>query len=192
MAVELLIYAKTDNPKIKKGSIQTVREAPGGWGTRELPEFGDFILLTISDATVAQVENYMDRWKLEFSYDGPTNMGGSNRRLDVSIDPRLQAKYPTYTTNLGINIKNALLDRFAAQVQSVTFPNAYTFRVDYAQGGGIVNKMKNHLVDLFSDDIEDRYWRFSEADIDLAVSAGGYVTLDRAAALLRLRDARDD
>lgn len=180
MPVELLIHAQT-HTKAQKGFVQTVQDQPAIWGNREtLP---NYVILEITDATKAQVDNYTDNWKNELSYE-LLGSDANGRRYKISVNPNIisqvsvdkgiQQRMKTYLENTY----GAVLVDAAVNQQYVTFDIPNTDWV----------ALRADLLDGFESQVDTRRYIFSPTDVDIAIAAGGRISLTAAQTLTRVVD----
>ena len=81
MPVQLLVAATTHAKQIK-GAIIAVRDSPTTWGSKEgLP---NYIVVTISNATAEQVDEYLGAWKTDFQHSVVT-LPDLSKQITVTI-----------------------------------------------------------------------------------------------------------
>lgn len=177
---EILIAAKDFNT-FKKGWPVVVKESPAVWGSNEgLPRF---VILTITDATRSQVVNYIKQWPIKFSHEiVAENEQGYRIRIEVDeqyIDVSQRAKN---------KIKQEMADYLINEVEAVIV-NWDDSQVTFDIAKPIdLQQLKNNFADVWDDVFEQRRWRFSEADVDLAIAQGGVITLTKNEVLNRIID----
>ena len=187
MAVELLIHA-FDHRKAQKGFIQTVKDQPCVWGNLEaLP---NYVILTISDATKAQVDLYTDNWKNEFSYEMLAE-NAAGRRYKISVNPKIVTEF-SVDKGVATDVKKVVEDEFngvlfdvAVNQQYATFDIPNPVVVDWTT---YALHIKNTLLDRFESQVDTRRYIFSPADVDIAIAAGGFIELTKSQVIARVID----
>jgi len=185
MPVEILIHATDKAGGAKKGFPQTVRDAAdvasAPWGTGEgLP---DFIQLVVPDASVSQVENFLSNWTNEITYDLlASNAAGRRYKLSMNIN---------IITEFGLDkamrteIHNYILNTYNAQLVEYVPAEAY---VTYDIPNTDWLALQDDIIDKFEEQLDTNRYYFTDADVDLAIAAGGRFTLTTAQVLNRIVD----
>jgi len=187
MPVEVLIHAITHR-KAQKGFIQTVMDQPVVWGRREtLP---NYVVLTIPDATKAEVDTYTNNWVNTFSYE----LLGSNaagRRYKMSVNPKVVTDFGI-DKGFGIEIKNYVVSEYGAVLVNAAVNQEWaTFDIPNPTAVGwtlYAQQIKADLLDVFETQVATRRYIFSPADVDIAVAAGGFIEITKAQAIARIVD----
>lgn len=182
MPAQLMIFARAKHDEIFKGVIVEVRDdiAPGShW----LP---DMVVVNITDATKAQVENYMEPWTRTFDYEILVE-NAQGWRIKISVNPNIR-------TELGIDkafrdeMKDYLVNTWGAQVHeydsvnheyaTLDFPKPLIFIPDSTEK--TLQELKVDFHDKAEDAVSYRRYIFAESDVDTVISAGGYMDLTKA------------
>ena len=182
MPCEVLIHAYAHN-KALKGSIQEARDLDElsirPWGVMEgLP---DFIQLEITDATAAQVENYVESVRNIISYE-LVNSNAQGRRYRLYVHPNLTSLFGG-----DAGIKKAIRDYLVNDYGAVLVSNTATEGV-FDIPNTDWQALRDDILDLFETQIAPRRWYLNHADVDLAVSGTGKITMTSAEAITKFID----
>lgn len=184
---ELLICADDLDTVHKKGYVITVQETPYEWGDMEgLP---NFIQLTISDATKAQVEAYMQQWPIRYQFS-LVNQNQDGYRVQIAVDPLYidasNVARDQIKANMREYIENAPEGDIWHGTQIVNFaPSAMT--VDIPKPANLA-AMADDFHDKFAEILDIRRYYFSPATVDAAIVAGGVFTRTKAQVLTIIQD----
>jgi len=184
MPVEILIHA-IDHNKAEKGFMQDVRDVSElderPWGGREGPP--NYIILTISDAEKSQILHFMDNWKNEFTYEKLAE-NAQGRRYKISVNLKVIQQFGI-DKGIRAEVNDFLQNEYGAVLVNYVPAQGYaTYDIPNTDW----QAMKSDLLDLFEEQVDTRRYRFTPSDVDLAVAAGGSVTLNTAQALARVID----
>ena len=179
-----LLVAAVDLNLQKKGEIVDVKETPWTWGAKEgLP---NYIQLTIPDATKAQVDTFLDEWKMTFQHE-IVNENAAGYRIRVSADPSA-----INATGLARQVIKGDMQEFLIEQGGVNInfaADSVTF--DIAKPADLP-ALKADFADVFDDRYELRRYYFAAADIDAAVAGGGTMTLSKTQAQNNIKDKLDE
>jgi len=179
MPAEILIHSYEHEPFLK-GSICLIKDSPAVWGGMESPP--DFVVVIISDATVEQVIHYTENYKNEMIYTLIAS-NADGRRYSLSVDPKV-LELQGEGAGVKLAIRDMLVDNYQAVLVSYTSATATgVFDIPNTDWAAL----KADVKDVFEQHYIDRYV-FSEADVDLALSMGGTVTITKAQATARVID----
>lgn len=191
MSVELLIHAQTHR-KAQKGFVETVRDvsvlAIHPWGNREgLP---DYVILRITDGSKVEVDHYTDNWKNELSYE-LLGENAEGRRYKISVNPKIVTEFGV-TKGVAIGVKKVLEDEYSAVLFDAALNRQYAiFDIPNPTSVGwtlYVQQIKATLLDRFESQVDTRRYIFSPSDVDIAIAAGGKISLTKAQTLARVVD----
>ncbi len=172
-----MLVATTTHAKAIKGAIVGVKDEPAVWGTKEgLP---NYVIVTISNATMAQVGNYLDPWKSDFQHAVVTLPGGE-KEITVTITAQFMA---AFGAGLKAKMKTYLEDEWLATFTSYV-PTQAVFEVP---SGTDLAELKSSILDIFEDWFPFR-WIFDPAEVDIVIGLGGFVTVTKAQATDRIID----
>ena len=179
MPVEILVSATT-HAKQLKGEIIDIEPDGHVWGTGEQPP--KYIHLTITNATVAQVEQYMEKVQNTPEYTvGPVVLG--RRNITVSLPNWIRVAYGG-NRNFRAEVRDYLEDKWGAIVTVVTPGQEYIVNVADTV---VLQELRDDFHDKFEDYIGPK-WLFTEASVDQAIAAGSVVSRTRAQAISALVD----
>lgn len=191
MAVEILIAA-VQGPVLGVGMPGAMKDdadlAASPWGTREgLPSW---VRLRITDASKSQVEHFLDNWRNEFTFDlVASNVFG--RRYQIGVNP---AVVQVFGADAGV--KQAMRDYIVSNYNAtlIAFDQSQvsaTFDIPNPVGQTwpeFLQQARASILDAFEQQVSTNRYRFSDADVALAVAAGGSMELTTAQALARIID----
>lgn len=183
MPVQLLIHA-INHSKARKGTVQDIRditdETAPRWDASVLP---NYIVLTISDATMDDVTRFKDSWKNGLSYT-LLNSNAQGRRYQISVSRKL-------VQEVGIDrafrqdARDYLVETYGAVLVSYT----------PAQGQAVFDipntdwaALRADMLDLFEEQLDSRRYYFEPADVDTVAANGGLITLTKSVAVAKLVD----
>lgn len=177
---EILIAARDFNT-FKKGWPVVVKDSPAVWGAKEaLP---DFVILRVPDATKEQIINYVKQWPIKFSHSILAE-NDQGYRINVEVDEQ----YVDISQRAKNKIKSVMCSWLIADAQaSIINWDSSQVTFDIAKPVDL-QALKLDFADKFDDIFEQRRYRFSDADVDLAIAQGGSVTLSRNQVLNRIID----
>jgi len=190
MPAQLMVFAWNKDAERWKGAIVEVRDdiAPGShW----LP---DMVVVNITDATKAQVENYMEPWVRTFDYEiQAENQNGW--RIKISINPNiiselgLDKAFRTDMYQYLVNVWGAQLFEYDSTNHSyaiLDFPKPLIFIPDNVEKTLV--DLRADVADKLEDQVAYRRYGFPESDVDTAIAAGGYIEITAAQATARVID----
>jgi len=182
-----------------KGDIVSLVTEGGVFGAKEVPP--DFIRLEISDATTAQVQQYVEGWMVDFKHTLVTqNASGWRYRLevdDVYVDASERSKVMIRQSMIN-HIDGATTGPWEGCVTVSFTPTELV--VDIPKNGiyqtanvltdnAYLLALKSDFSDIFQEAIAVRRYYFLEADVDTAYALpNGQVTLTTAQALTKIVD----
>ena len=180
MPVELLI-SNTDANYQQRGEIVAYYESPHEWGNKE--QLPGYVHLTISDASLEQVGNFLERWQIKFQHEILAE-NEQGYRIKVSVDPVWIS-----VSDIGKDqMKTKMLDwaQNEYNCQQVNFTNEL-MTVDVPKPVDLV-QMKKDFADIFDQVLNARRYYFSASEMDKAVSKGGKITMNKQQALNKVID----
>ncbi len=154
------------------------------WGNKEAPP--NWVILRITDASKAQVEHYLEKWRKKFDHEILVN-NPQRYRIKVTVSPAL-------VSASGIN--RSLKPIMKEYIQNlwfatIIFYDAYTVIFDVAKPVDLQN-MKEDVLDIFANVVNTRFHYFSDADVDTALANGGYMEMTKAQVLNRIKSKLDE
>jgi hypothetical protein len=180
MPVEMLIAAQDLNTS-KKGDIIRVKDQPCTWGSlHTLPRY---IIVTISNATKNQVDQYIDNWPLEFEHEILAE-NDQGYRVRVSVDPALVSASDVGKAQMRDEMRQWLVEAHGAV--NVSFTSS-SLTADLPKPIDL-QEVKAQFHDFFSGMFQTHRYHFSDADVDTVINAGGTVTITRQVALTKIVD----
>jgi hypothetical protein len=177
--VEVLIQAIAKGPW-KKGYPIVAMDLPIIWGNRERPPW--CVVVRITDATKAQVEQYLARWENTLSYEILTE-NDLGYRIKASVSPAVAQQYPEKAMRQVI--KDYLVDNWNAQIVSSDGNESVTFDVPKPI---VLQDMKDDVLDKFQEKVDVRQFSFTTAQVDQVLAAGGLVERTMAQVLSIIQD----
>ena len=187
----------------QKGDIVSLVTEGGVFGTKDVPP--NFVRLEISDATTAQVQQYIEGWSVDFKHT-LVSQNGSGWRYQVEVDD----VYIDASQRSKVMIRRAMIEHIDDATSgpwegcaTVSFTPT-TLVVDIPKNGiyqtaqGLTNTaylqaLKSDFSDIFREALALRRYHFPEADVDAAYGLlDGYVVLTTAQALPKLLDKLDE
>lgn len=172
-----------------KGDVVTVKDEPWAWGAKEgLP---DFIRVTISDATAAQVANFLDAWPTDYQFS-IVNQNASGWRFRVEVDPAyisatgvgrdvLKSEMTAWVTEPyeGGRGAGGTVVSFAVDSMTCDIP-----KTGLGSAEDLVKRaeLKARFSDRFATLFQPARYHFAASDVDTVVASGGLQTLSRAQA----------
>ena len=199
MATSLLIRA-TQGSTYKPGEVVTIR--PGGqvWGSMEQPP--EYIHMTISDADMEEVKNFHDRWEIKFRHVF-VNENVNGWRYTIEVDPiyisvsdvgkgEIKAEVVNLIEN-GEYWKGSSVFKIKPEYVTADIPK----NGPYQTASGLsdfdyLSLLKSNFADVFNTVLDVRRYYFGQADIDLALSQGGIITLTKLQALNKIIDKLEE
>lgn len=184
----------------KKGDIVSVVTDGGVFGAKEVPP--DFVRLEISDATTAQVQNFLNSWEVDFKHTVVAeNAQGWRFRVEVDdayVDASERSKV-MIRQNMIEHIdeaadlspwKGCVTVSFTPTEMVVDIPKNGIYQTANAlTDNQYLLALRSDFSDIFMEAIELRRYYFLEADVDAAyVMPNGHVTLTTAQALTKIVD----
>lgn len=188
MPVDLLVHATT-HLKAVKGTIQDARDVSElsvrPWGRREgLP---NFVRLRIRDADKADIIPFLAPVKNEFLVSQVAN---TSRRKIYAItikDGRVLTKFGiSKGTTLGI--VEALNKSWSARFVSREPDNS---RLTITALDTTAQELAKDILDIFEEVLLPRRFHLDPSDVDVAITAGGFVEMDVIQIIPRIVDGLD-
>jgi hypothetical protein len=167
MAAECLIAA-IDHKVQKRGEVVDIK--PGGheWGLKEQPP--NYVHLTILNATRDQVCSYLEEWQIDFRFEILAE-NEQEWRIKVSVDPMYISASGGGRHMIG-QVINWTTDSMTADIPK---PNDLVL-------------LKEQFSDVFKTVLDFRRYRFSDADVDKALSQAGKISMTKQQAQNRIID----
>lgn len=183
MSCEVLVINIAKDPFLR-GEPVVVKDQPCDWGTREgLP---NYCILTISDASAAQVMHYLDPIALVFTYDVlASNENGY--RLEVSINPAIVTEFGADKA-MRTEMYTWLQENYSAVYVPLSSNPPYSYVIDIPDPNLDLQELKQKFEEQFIQQLDPHRYYFPESDMDYAVSQGGYITLTAAQAASHIID----
>lgn len=187
MPVEILIHS-TNKPVsgAEKGKPSAVRSASDlvglPWGSGEaLP---DYVKMRISDVDDAEtVRNYLDNWRNVISYELIAS-NSSGRRYTLSMNPNVITEFGL-DKGIRQEIHDYLQEHYGAVLVDSNLSEAWaTYDIPNTDW----EFLRRDILDVFEEQLAPDRYRFTEADVDLAIAAGGTIELTQAQVLARVID----
>jgi len=178
---EVLIMARDNHASgYLKGYPVVVAESPAGWGEGEgLP---DFIQLSIPDATMAQVESFLDDWPIRYTHTILVQ-NANGYRIKAEVDPAYISASNTGAAQIKTQMQEWVTQRGGIVVNFTSA--SMTFDIPKPVD---LQELKTEFDDFFNDVLDIRRYYFSTADVDNAIAVGGQITLTRTQALNKIID----
>lgn len=180
MPCQILIAATTHRKQVK-GQMIVVRDEPVIWGGKEVPPA--YVVLRISNTTAKKVIQFLAGWGTNFEHGVTTNPDLS-RQITVSISQKILDIFGA-VRGLKLSLKEYLENEWEATVISWS-PTVRTMVFDVPAGTDLA-ALEADLLDKYEEHMGPR-WLFSEADVDTALAAGGFIELNKAQAEARIID----
>lgn len=186
-----------------KGDIHSFVTEGGVFGTKEVPP--NYVRLIISDATTAQVQNYLENWIIDFKHTLVNeNELGWRYRLevdDVYVDASQRSKI-SIRRNMIEHIDDATSGPWEG-CETVSFtPTELVIDIPkngvYQTANSLSDNayrltLKSDFSDIFREAVALRRYHLKDADVDLAYAMpNGEVTLTMAQALTKIVDKLDE
>ena len=182
-----------------KGDIVSLVTEGGVFGAKEVPP--DFIRLEISDATTAQVQQYVEGWMVDFKHTLVTqNASGWRYRVevdDIYVDVSERSKV-MIRQNMIEHIDDAVSGpwegcatvSFTPTEMVVDVPKNGIYQTAQSMNDtAYLQALKSDFSDIFQESVAVRRYYFLEADVDTAYALpNGEVTLTTAQALTKIVD----
>ena len=183
----------------QKGDIVSLVTEGGVFGTKEVPP--DFVRLEISDATTAQVQQYIEGWTVDFKHTLVSqNVSGWRYRLevdDIYIDASQRSKV-MIRQNMIEHIDDATSGpwegcatvSFTPTQLVVDIPKNGIYQTAQSMDNtAYLLALKADFSDIFMESFAIRRYYFLEADVDAAYALpNGQVTLTTTQALAKIVD----
>lgn len=188
MPVEVLVHA-FDHPKAIKGTIQDARNvselSTRPWGRREgLP---NFVRLRIRDADKADIIPFLASVKNEFSVTQKTN-SGRTRTYDVTLkDVRILTKFGN-AKGVTLAFVEGLNNVHKAQFVSRNLDNS---RLTITARDTTPEALASDILDMFQETLSPRRFHLDFSDVDLAITAGGFLEFNSSQVIPRIVDGLD-
>jgi len=184
MPCEILIAAVGKIGITQKGYPWIIKDCPCAWGKKECPP--NWVILRLTDASKAQVEHFLNEWKKQFAYQilAENELG---YRIKVTVDPDF-ISVSGANKELRADLKDHIVTNYGASIVSYDGNEAV---VDIPKPVSLL-AVQADIYDIFSERVDTRMYYFSEADVDLALSKGGYIEMSRQQALNRIKSKLDD
>jgi len=178
MPCEILIAAVGKPEVTDKGYPWIIKDCPCVWGRMECPP--NWVILHLTNATKANVEHLLASWYKSFAYEilGENEQG---YRIKVTVDPDFVSASGA-NKELRADLKDDLVTNWGASIVSY---NGFEAVVDIPKPVSLL-ELQAHIYDIFSERVDTRMYYFSEADVDLALSKGGYIEMTKEQALERI------
>lgn len=185
MTVQCLSSA-TAHAKQVKGEIIAIKTVPPGdegsplssWGTKEtLP---NYIIVEITGATKAQAEAFLEKATDAWDYDVVT--AGGLHTITATINPKI---LNNFDNGMKQDVRTFLEDNYDAIFTTWT-PETGT-AVFTVPDTTDTAAMKADTVDIFTKYLGPRY-KWSNADVDATVTAGGFNSVTKTVAENRIVD----
>jgi len=192
-------FVRNGVTQYQKGDIVSIVTDGGVFGTKEVPP--DFVRLEISDATTAQVQQYVENWTVDFKHT-LVSQNGSGWRYRVEVDD----VYVDVSERSKVMIRQNMIEHIDDATSgpwegcvTVSF-TPIELVVDIPKNGvyqtanSLANSayllaLKSDFSDIFREAVAIRRHYFLEADVDAAyVLPNGQVTLTTAQALTKIVD----
>lgn len=181
MPCKILIRAQLAGPW-QIGFPVLVVEDDHEFGIREaLPEF---VVIRITDATKDQVIHFIKKWKTNFTHEIlAENVSGY--RIKISVHPRVVS---VFGQNQGLKtaIKLELVGNWGAVIFDAALDQQYV-TIDIPKPVNL-QALKVDILDKFEQDLDVCINYFTVADVDLVIAAGGYMEMNKAQALAKLKN----
>jgi len=188
MTVELLVHA-FDHTKAIKGTIQDARDVSElsmrPWGRREgLP---NFVRLRIRDLDKVDILPFLTSVKNEFVVTQKTN-SGRTRIYDITVkDVRVLTKFGN-DKGATLAFVEALSGKHTVEFVSRDLDNS---RLTIKGRDTTAEALANDILDLFEERLSPRRFNLNDSDVDLAITAGGFVEVDASQVIPRIIDGLD-
>jgi len=183
----------------QKGDIVSLVTDGGVFGTKEVPP--DFVRLEISDATTAQVQQYIEGWSVDFKHT-LVSQNGSGWRYQVEVDD----VYVDVSQRSKVMIRQNMIEHiddatsgpwegcatvsFTPTQLVVDIPKNGIYQTAQSMNNtAYLLALKSDFSDIFRESIAVRRYYFLEADVDTSYALpNGQVTLTTAQALAKIVD----
>jgi len=184
MPCEILIAAVRKTGITEKGYPWIIKDCPCAWGKKECPP--NWVILHLTDASKTQVEHFLKEWHKYFAYQilAENELG---YRIKVTVDADFISASGT-NRELRADLKDHLVTVWGASIFSYDANEAV---VDIPKPVSLL-AVQADIYDIFSERVDTRFYYFSEPDVDLALSQGGYIEMTRQQALNRIKSKLDD
>ena len=181
MAVEILIQAMEKGPW-KKGYPIVAKDTPCEWGNLEVPPYD--VILRVTDASKAQVDNYLSQWynKLIHEIVAENEQG---YRIRVSLPAKISQLFPTKA--MRQEIKGYLTDKWNIEIFSSN-NDEVVFDIPKPVD---LQELKDDLLDKFEEAVDVRKYHFTVEDVDTALANGGVIEMTKAQVLNRIVNRED-
>lgn len=178
-----LLIAATTHRKQTKGEILRVRDEPVGVSKKQVPP--NYINVGITNASAAQVQEFMEVWKTNFQHSTVTNPDLS-QQVTVSISQKILDIFGA-VRGLKLTLKTYLEDEWSATIISWS-PTVNQMVFDVPASTDLA-ELKRDILDKFEQQL-GRRWLFASADVDtvLAPPFDGFIELTKAQVQARVID----
>lgn len=188
MSVDLLVHATT-HPKAVKGTIQDARDVSElsvrPWGRREgLP---NFVRLCIRDADKEDIVPFLVPVKNEFVVSPKTNTGRT-RTYDIIVkDIRVLTKFGN-AKGATLALVEGLNNDHRAKFVSRELDNS---RLTITARDTTPEALSDDILDMFQETLSPRRFHLDFSDVDLAITAGGFLEVNASQVIPRIIDGLD-
>ena len=187
----------------QKGDIVSLVTESGVFGTKEVPP--DFVRLEISDATTAQVQQYISGWTIDFKHT-LVSENGLGWRYNIVVDD----VYVDVSERSKVVIRQAMIEHIDDATSgpwegcaTVSFtPTELVMDIPkngiYQTANSLTDnayllELKADFSDIFKESIAVRRYYFTHSDVDTAYNLpNGQVTMTTATALTKIVDKLDE
>ena len=185
MPCKVLVKAQTHGPFTKGFPVLVVDDGHEFGVMEGLP---DFVVLRITDATKDQIDHFIQSWRTNFTHEVVVE-NDQGYRIKISVDPKVVT---VFGADRGVkqDIIDILVNGYGANVVDVSLAN-YFVTVDIPKPVDL-QLLKNHILDIFEQELDVRVHYFLDGDVDLAVAAGGQIELTKAQALAKVKNRLTD
>ena len=154
--------------------------------------------MTISDASHAEAQHYIEGWEIDFSHT-LDNQNNNFWWVIIEVDPAYIDASETSKTELKTSMQDHVVNsKYWAGSSVVSFTSS-SMTVKIPKGGtyqtaeGLSNLdylklLKSDFSDIFKTFLKIRRYHFSEADVDNVIAQGGEITITKAQALNNIID----
>lgn len=188
MSVEVLVHAFTHS-KAQKGTIQDVRDVGElnirPWGRREgLP---NFVRLRIRDAGKLDITPFLVSVKNEFLVSQKTN-SGRTRTYDIRVkDLRVLTKFGNTKGATLVFVEGLNRDHTARFISRELDNSRLTITARDTTSAALADD----ILDMFQETLSPRRFHIDSLDVDLAITAGGFLEVNASQVIPRIIDGLD-
>ncbi len=156
---QILIRARDNDPWFKGTPVDTMDKPD--YAGMVLPEF---VWLNVTDATLAQLEQYLDQWKTD--YKATEGAVDTTRRITVAPNQGASAALIVDSpVSFGVVATGQYFERGRDNDLSTADAD-----VDLAN---TVASVDNELIDKYDDLLQVRHWSVDTAFVDTVIGEGG-------------------